>query len=93
MEKDNTKESVIPFIFPSRPRWSRKPSTKRWRTSAAGWDKHLLHAERRAAGGDGRYKGADAGRVGLPRQEVPYRESKAESRVQGDALRQTAIII
>ena len=54
--------------------------------------KYLLHAERRAAGGDGRYKGADAGRIGLPRQEVPHRESEAESRVQGDALRQRAII-
>ena len=31
--------------------------------------------------------------VRLPRQEVPNRESKAESRVQGDALRQTTITI
>ena len=54
--------------------------------------KHFLHAERRAAGGDGRYKGADAGRIGLPRQEFPHSESEAESRVQGDALRQRAII-
>ena len=54
--------------------------------------KHLLYAERRAAGGDGRYKGADAGRIGLPRQEVPHRESEAESRVQGHALRQTTVI-
>ena len=42
--------------------------------------------------GDGRYKGADAGRIGLPRQEVPHRESEAESRVQGHALRQTTVI-
>ena len=55
--------------------------------------KHFLYAERRATGGDGRYKGADAGCVRLPCQEVPNRESEAESRVQGDALRQTAIII
>ena len=56
------------------------------------WHKDFFHAERRAAGGDGRYKGADARRIGLPRQEVPHRESEAESRVQGDALRQRAII-
>ena len=55
--------------------------------------KHFLYAERRATGGYGRYKGADAGCVRLPCQEVPNRESEAESRVQGDALRQTAIII
>ena len=55
--------------------------------------KHFLYAERWATGGDGRYKGADAGCVRLPCQEVPNRESEAESRVQGDALCQTAIII
>ena len=44
------------------------------------WHKDFFHAERRAAGGDGRYKGADARRIGLPRQEVPHRESEAESR-------------
>ena len=35
----------------------------------------------------------NAGQQVVPCQEVPNRESEAESRVQGDALRQTAIII
>ncbi|MCS3059602.1 conjugative transposon protein TraM [Bacteroides salyersiae] len=38
-------------------------------------------------------RGLTARNVRLPRQKVPNRESEAESRVQGDALRQTTIII
>ena len=38
-------------------------------------------------------RGIAARNVRLPRQEVPNRESEAESRVQGDALRQTTITI
>ena len=55
--------------------------------------KHFLCPKCRAAGGYGRDKGIAARNVRLPRQEVPNRESEAESRVQGDALRQTTITI
>lgn len=43
--------------------------------------KHFLCTECRAAGDYGRDKGLAARNVRLPRQEVPNRESKAESRL------------
>lgn len=55
-------------------------------------DEYFFCAIRRAAGRNGYYKGLDAGRITIPRQEIQNGKSTPESKLSGDALRQTTVI-
>ena len=59
--------------------WNRKRQRRRWRTSAAGWERASRSHGRRATGGDGHHPWADAGRQPVPRQEVPHGKGAPES--------------